>query len=219
MTEKLREYQGEGIIVSYDVKRCIHAERCVHGLPGVFNPQARPWIQPQHASADAVAAVVAQCPTGALHFRRTDGGAEEATPAENVVRVVADGPLYMHGDVTLTDGDGVPVLRETRAALCRCGVSEHKPYCDNSHIKMRFQDSGRRAPDASTAPEPAAQPEPLTITPRQHGPLVLKGQFELLDAAGQVIFRGNDTALCRCGGSGNKPFCDGTHKKIGFRSE
>jgi CDGSH iron-sulfur domain-containing protein 3 len=48
--------------------------------------------------------------------------------------------------------------------------------------------------------------------------LAVTGDFELVDAKGAVAARGNVAWLCRCGGSGNKPFCDGTHKKIGFKS-
>jgi CDGSH-type Zn-finger protein len=56
-----------------------------------------------------------------------------------------------------------------------------------------------------------------TITPYRDGPLIVRGDFRLVDADGAEIDRGRDTvALCRCGKSGIKPFCDGTHKKAGF---
>lgn len=45
MNSKRREYQGDGITVSYELKRCIHAAECVRGLPAVFNLGKRPWIQ------------------------------------------------------------------------------------------------------------------------------------------------------------------------------
>ena len=41
---KLHRYEGRGVTVTYDAKRCIHAAECVHGLPGVFDPDAKPWI-------------------------------------------------------------------------------------------------------------------------------------------------------------------------------
>src|SRR5204863_1038992 len=48
------------------------------------------------------------------------------------------------------------------------------------------------------------------------GPLLVSGGVRILDAEGAVLYEGEKAALCRCGGSANKPFCDGTHKKNGF---
>ncbi len=57
-----------------------------------------------------------------------------------------------------------------------------------------------------------------TVTIVKNGPLMVKGQIEVLDPQGQPITTSDDTAyLCRCGASGKKPFCDGGHKKIGFQ--
>ena len=51
------------------------------------------------------------------------------------------------------------------------------------------------------------------------GPIQVKGECEMLDAQGNVIpGKGGDIYLCRCGQSANKPFCDGNHKKVGFKS-
>jgi CDGSH-type Zn-finger protein len=56
-----------------------------------------------------------------------------------------------------------------------------------------------------------------TITPYRDGPLIVRGDFRLLDSDGTEIDPGRRTiALCRCGKSGIKPFCDGTHKRSGF---
>jgi hypothetical protein len=51
----------------------------------------------------------------------------------------------------------------------------------------------------------------------ENGPLLVSGGVRIVDAEGTVLFEGERAALCRCGGSGNKPFCDGTHAKNGFR--
>jgi len=74
---KIREYEGEGIVVRYDLQRCIHAEECVHSLRAVFDPDRRPWIDATSAPPDEIAAVVATCPTGALSFEHSDGGPQE----------------------------------------------------------------------------------------------------------------------------------------------
>jgi CDGSH-type Zn-finger protein len=55
-----------------------------------------------------------------------------------------------------------------------------------------------------------------TIQVLPKGPYLVAGKFALLDASGKKIEAGEKIALCRCGASTNKPFCDGTHSKIGF---
>jgi len=135
---KTREYEGDGIVVRFDSLRCIHAAECVKGLGRVFNPRQRPWIDAGAASADEIAEVVARCPTGALQFERTDGGEREATPETTTVRIVADGPLYVTGRIEVVDQEGRPLSVEHRVALCRCGASENKPFCDNSHKRIEF---------------------------------------------------------------------------------
>ena len=77
MRDKARHYTNETIDITYDLSRCIHAEECVNGLPSVFDTARRPWILPGGASADAIAAVIAKCPSGALLFTRFDDGAPE----------------------------------------------------------------------------------------------------------------------------------------------
>ena len=56
----------------------------------------------------------------------------------------------------------------------------------------------------------------VTITIRENGPYVVDGEFKLVDAAGNEVPL-KKRALCRCGGSTTKPFCDGTHSRIGFQ--
>ncbi|MEO5928795.1 MAG: CDGSH iron-sulfur domain-containing protein [Candidatus Kapaibacterium sp.] len=133
------EYRIDSIVVIYDQRRCIHVANCVHGAPDVFNPEARPWIQPEHAAADRIAEVVMTCPTGALHFERLDGGAPEPVPEENTIMVAADGPLFVRGAIEVIGEDGQVLLKDTRVALCRCGGSGNKPFCDGSHKKNGFR--------------------------------------------------------------------------------
>ena len=58
-----------------------------------------------------------------------------------------------------------------------------------------------------------------TIRPQPNGPLVVSGVETFRNSRGDPITAKNVMALCRCGASNNKPFCDGTHKKVGFESE
>ena len=74
--------------------------------------------------------------------------------------------------------------------------------------------------DASEyAPTPNGSGDGASITPYPDGPLIVRGDFEIVSTDGTVVPNGRKTvALCRCGVSSIKPFCDGTHKLVKFRS-
>lgn len=133
-----RKYTGERIEVEWEPRLCIHVRNCVRALPQVFDAEARPWITVDAADADAVAATVTACPTGALHFRRLDGGPEEEEPVETTVEPRPNGPLFVRGRVRIVGADGEVVREDTRVALCRCGGSANKPFCDGSHRRNGF---------------------------------------------------------------------------------
>lgn len=217
MKEDIHTYSGKRIEVSYDVNRCIHARECVRGLPDVFDPDKRPWIEPDKADVDDLADVIMECPTGALQFERTDGGPDEPIPDENVITVVPDGPLYLRGDIEIVTVDGTALLEDTRVALCRCGASENKPLCDNSHVDIDFEATGtEKTPESDTHTEDADGV--LTVSPMPNGPVQIQGRFKIWESDEKQV-RDSSTALCRCGKSADKPFCDGTHSKIGFSTE
>ena len=214
---KRRSYRGEKITVSFDARRCIHAARCVHGLPGVFDPERRPWIEPDAADPEVVAAVVRACPTGALQYEVAGDVEAETAEARNTVTVRPNGSLHLRGDQIFVGGDGEE-SRETRAALCRCGLSGNKPYCDNSHQAAGFTDAGA-VTDTKLAPVEAGEGGGLRIACAPNGPVLIEGPVELCDASGETVATGRKGALCRCGASANKPFCDGSHVAIGFEAE
>ena len=135
----IHTYTSEDIDVTWDGKRCIHAAECVRRLGEVFDTSKRPWVQPDKASAERVAEVIHHCPTGALHYKRKDDGSAEPVPEETTVQLAGDGPLYLRGNIVLKDTEGNVLLEDTRMALCRCGASENKPLCDNSHKKIGFE--------------------------------------------------------------------------------
>lgn len=123
----------------WEPRLCIHARICVRELPQVFDAEARPWVAVDAAGADAVAATVEACPTGALRYRRLDGGPQEEPPAETTIEARPNGPLFVRGRVRIVDHDGRVIREDTRLALCRCGASENKPFCDGSHRRIRFK--------------------------------------------------------------------------------
>ncbi len=211
------QYRSDAIDVQYSAARCIHAAECVRRLPQVFDTAKRPWVQPDAAPADQVAAIIEHCPSGALRYTRKDNHPQEQLPTQNTITVRPDNALYLHGDLSIESADGTQIEQAIRLALCRCGASQHKPFCDNSHRQIGFSDAGTMQLDFDESQPISA--ETLHITPLTDGPLLLNGSVEIRNSAGEIIYRGNDTALCRCGGSSHKPFCDGTHELIGFKAD
>lgn len=122
-----RRYAGDGVTVSFDAARCLHAARCVNGLPAVFDTARRPWIEPGNASAQAIAEVVRRCPSGALHYE-LDDGPPEAPSAPTRVSARPNEPLWLRGDLQINTPDGP--IDETRVALCTCGATANSPFCD-----------------------------------------------------------------------------------------
>lgn len=143
-----RDYESEGLTIHWDPEACIHSGLCVIGLPEVFDPDSRPWVHLGRDTIDAIVAVVDTCPSRALTYTRTDGGAV--------------------------------------------------------------------GPGSVDAPEGSEGAAPVVAMVRNWGPLVVMGELTVLDSEGEELSRGDRHFFCRCGGSGNKPFCDGTHKRNGF---
>jgi hypothetical protein len=104
----------------------------------VFKPSERPWVDVDGADPNAIARTILDCPTGALHFRRLDGGPQEEAADETSVEPSRNGPLFVRGRLRITDPDGNLIREDTRLALCRCGASENKPFCDGSHRRIGF---------------------------------------------------------------------------------
>lgn len=134
-----RRYEGDGIAVIWEPALCIHVANCIRLQPDVFDPNARPWVDPSFATADDIAAAVESCPTGALRYERTDGRPGEAHLVPATVQPRTNGPLFVRGEVTVVDLDGNVVREATRMALCRCGHSGNKPYCDLTHRAIGFR--------------------------------------------------------------------------------
>ena len=134
-----RLYANDKIEVSWEPRFCIHAAECIRGAPAVFDSKRRPWIEIDNDSPDTIADVVHRCPTGALHFRRLDDGAQEPVPPDTTVEAQPDGPLYVRGEIRIVGQDGELLRTDTRVALCRCGHSSTKPFCDGTHRKIEFR--------------------------------------------------------------------------------
>jgi len=204
--------QGRRIELQFEAKRCIHSRFCVTLAPKVFLANVQgPWIHPDAVPVEQLVEVAHACPSGAIRYRRKDGAPDEPVPAVNLASVREAGPYAFRAALQI---DGVPA--GFRATLCRCGASKNKPYCDGSHQKIGFNATGE-PPSGKTDMLPLRDGV-LAIDPQTNGPLRVRGNLEIISGTGRVVARVASTSLCRCGGSATKPFCDGTHSKIGFKS-
>ncbi|MCB9627661.1 MAG: CDGSH iron-sulfur domain-containing protein [Sandaracinaceae bacterium] len=211
----LKTYPGASVDVTWNKPLCIHVGECGRAEGELFTAGHDPWCTPDVSSAEDVVDVVLRCPTGALSYTRKDGAPGETAPAHNRVTVSNHGPLYLTGDLAIGGApseDEAPGVR-FRAALCRCGLSKNKPFCDNAHEEGGFRDRGAVGKRGELG-EPGTGT--LTVSRAENGPLLLSGPFSIVASSGRVAFRGQKAALCRCGSSKNKPFCDGAHRSAGF---
>jgi CDGSH-type Zn-finger protein/uncharacterized Fe-S cluster protein YjdI len=209
----IEEAPADGVVLRFEGKRCIHARFCVLGAPTVFLANVKgPWLHPETVGVEQIAEVAHNCPSGAITYERLDGGPPEAPPPVNVARVRENGPVAVHATVDL-DGHGAMF----RVTLCRCGASKNKPFCDGSHVAVGFVASGEPPTDASEPLE--MRGGTLRVVPTRNGPLAVSGSLEICSGTGRTVKRVTSTALCRCGASSKKPFCDGSHARVGFQSD
>lgn len=215
--DPLFDYEGKNIKVVWDERLCIHVGECGRAKGELFVAGRKPWCDPNIAdNNEEVIEVIKRCPTGALSYQCSDGTTESQPDTKNKVTVCYNGPLYISGDLDIAAAtDDMPSVK-FRAALCRCGASKNKPFCDNQHEKIGFKDYGAVG---EQGPGLEAEGDKLNISTIKDGPLMLKGNVTIVAASGREAWRGKQVALCRCGASKNKPFCDGAHKGIGFQAD
>jgi len=192
---------------------------CLRALPAVFDVQRRPWVNVGGADPDVVADAVERCPTGALRYERLDGVQGETPERPTVVMAIEDGPLLMMGDLDVRTAAGEQITRESRLTLCRCGMSRNQPFCDNSHLRREWESGPTHEPKHPVPPPThGASSGPTTVVPLEDASLELRGDVRMYDSDGQLMVEAGRALLCRCGNSANKPFCDGSHERVGFRS-
>ena len=139
----VKEYTNGEITVVWKPNTCIHSEKCWRGLVSVFNPKAKPWVNIEGATTEEIIAQVDKCPSGALTwYRNSEGKPTQADIDTNTrIEVFPNGPLRIHGDVEIQHSNGTTEKREKITALCRCGMSQNKPYCDGSHKRENWSES------------------------------------------------------------------------------
>ncbi|MFA8436719.1 MAG: (4Fe-4S)-binding protein [Marinifilaceae bacterium] len=146
MTEIRKEYSNGEVTVVWKPQLCIHSTICFRGLPKVFQPGKKPWIDVEKANSEELIRQVQKCPSGALSFfvnqpkGDPDEGPVKALETGVRVEVIPDGPLMVDGEFTMVDKDGKRSVQKEPGYFCRCGASKTKPFCDGSHHEVKFKD-------------------------------------------------------------------------------
>ncbi|MEL6810640.1 MAG: (4Fe-4S)-binding protein [Bacteroidota bacterium] len=131
-----KEYTNGEVTVVWKPGLCFHAKECVHGLPGVFKPNEKPWIQVENSDTEALKATIDKCPSGALsYYTNKDGSPSEEADSTTITRVeiMNPGPILIHGAIEITHANASTELKNRTTAFCRCGKTGNNPYCDGSH--------------------------------------------------------------------------------------
>ncbi len=214
--EEKYTFAGTEIDVTWDGRLCIHIAECGHAKGDLFVGGRQPWCLPDLVSPQEVIDVVQRCPSGALTYETREQTSKEQPARENTVAVCYNGPYFVRGELGIEDSPGDMEGVACRVALCRCGKSKNKPFCDNNHEVTGFRDYGAVGEKGE---ELTSRGGKLNIKPLENGPLLLSGNITIKNGSGREAWQGTEVALCRCGASDNKPFCDGSHVAAGFNSK
>ena len=134
-----KEYSNGEVTVVWEPAKCIHSEICAKGLPNVFRPKEKPWIDVNAATSEQLMNQIDKCPSGALsYFKNGEEKTEPASMAATKVEVMKNGPLLVHADLEVLC-NGKSEMKQKMSAFCRCGASSNKPYCDGSHKTNGFE--------------------------------------------------------------------------------
>lgn len=144
--ERLKYTNGE-VTVVWKPKVCIHSTICWKGLIEVFNPKERPWIKMEGGTTEKIIEQVRQCPSGALSYYINTDEVKDDQPRKVVaesahimkIEVTPNGPYLIKTECLIVHSDGREETKTGTVALCRCGASANKPYCDGSHKKSGFE--------------------------------------------------------------------------------
>jgi uncharacterized Fe-S cluster protein YjdI len=137
-----KTYKKDNLTVIWQPDLCIHSTNCFKGLSSVFDPSKQPWINVYGASTDEIIDQIHNCPSGALSYELNDDTLNENTNMENkpLIKITSNGPILLNGPVIVQYGDKQETNSSRTIALCRCGQSSKKPYCDGTHSKVQFED-------------------------------------------------------------------------------
>ena len=137
--EVVQTYKGKELTINFNRSICAGASECVKGLSSVFKSgDGSNWIFPDEGSSENIIKTVSACPSGALSYT-IEGKTSIDTRTKPSINIIKDGPYAVEG--IKLEGMSVPTnFSSTKYALCRCGFSKNKPYCDYSHAQNNWKD-------------------------------------------------------------------------------
>ena len=145
MAKETFKYSNGEVTVVWKPNVCIHSTLCWKGLISVFNPKEKPWIKMDGATTERIIEQVRKCPSGALSYylNNQEPAAENKVVAESAnimkVEVTPNGPYIIKTQCLIVHSDGREETKTGSVALCRCGQSANKPYCDGNHRRTGFE--------------------------------------------------------------------------------
>ena len=134
----VKRYKKDDLTIVWQPGKCIHSAVCVKMLPKVYDPNAKPWIQPENATVEQLRAQIDKCPSGALSYEM-DANALSSIQEGLEVEIMENGPILVKGKLNITYPSGETEMKDKTTAFCRCGASANKPYCDGAHRKIEFR--------------------------------------------------------------------------------
>lgn len=137
--DKRDNYIGMQLTIHDNRSICAHIGKCTDGQPKVFRLNTEPWINPSGAKGNEIMDTIKECPSGALSY--SVGIAEHRDQQrEPKVYISKNGPYFVTGGIDLSDEKRNIGASKEHYALCRCGASKNKPFCDGSHWYINFED-------------------------------------------------------------------------------
>jgi len=141
MPKETIKYTNNEVTVIWKPKACIHSKICWTELREVFDPFVRPWVKMDGSTTERIVEQVRKCPSGALSYEmndKTNINVKAETAKMLSVEIKPNGPILIKTECSITHSDGREEIKNGTTALCRCGASENKPYCDGTHSKIDF---------------------------------------------------------------------------------
>lgn len=137
--DRVYSYAGADVTVYYNKLLCSHAGECGRIAKEIFNPAAKPWVQPDNGTVDQVKQVIATCPSGALRLSKPEQEAQAINSDTVEISVEPNGPYHVTNIEIAADfwGEG---QEQKKYVLCRCGLSGNKPFCDGTHHDRGWTD-------------------------------------------------------------------------------
>ena len=183
--KKLTEANGNVFAIHDNRGICAHMGYCTDGLPKVLRMGVEPWIDSDAETVEKIIETIKKCPSGALSYS-IDGVKYDKFSEQPEIKITEDGPYFIKGTIELEDED-IPESNE-HFALCRCGNSKNKPFCDGQHWYTKFRDEGKAKNIGLNENEKVAEVQKLAQTGKsENSAMSTLRKFPTLDS---LVFKG-----------------------------